>query len=602
MNNKFYILREYAEKSNINKEKFCFRYNIDYKEYDKYLDELVNVDKYLVFENNNYKITEKATQYLNNQKVEVAVILAAGLGQRMGSLTKDNSKCLLKINDEIIIERLITQLKNVGINNIVIIVGHVHEKFQYLASKYNVKLIFNPEYSIKNTIGSFHCAIDDIRNKNTYITVGDIYVHENLFHTFEIDPYYTAPFTYDCTNEWTYIYDENNKVYGVNVGGKYDYTVAGFSFHTRDSINKLIDLVEENYHKTGTEKYYWEDVLVNNFANLPDYYIQKLPAGVLNEFDTEKDLQQINDELLTLKEKIKEIFKVENDNFDFERTAEGLTNNSYLLKINNKKYIVRMPGLSSGLLIDRKKEYENYKLLDKYNITDKIVYFDEDTGLKITEYFENSKVIDIHSSDDLKNSMAMYKKLHSLDIDSKNDVNIVNVFEFYHSIIKKNKINFIYDDTATILKNAYKVIDFIKRFNRPQTFTHGDAGYCNILKVVDTYKLIDFEFAGMADPLTDIALFGVCGEMSIDDTLKLLDIYLDSNDKNDAGFLDIFKSNTSYEDMKSLIVSYMAIDLIACMLWNLIRITITNKYSKYNENNVKMFNKCFEYLKNRNCI
>lgn len=605
MNNKFYVLREFAENISVNKEKFCFTYNISYDEFDDYIDQLSNVDKFLIPIENNYKVSIEGINYLKEHKVDVAVILASGLGTRMGDLTKDNSKCLLNVHGEVLLERLITQFQDRGIDNIIVVVGHVKEKFSYLKDKYNVRLIENPEYNTKNTIATFHCIIDEVKNKNTYITVGDIYLSENLFHTYEIEPFYTGVWCDDCTNEWTYIYDDKSKIYGVNVDGYFDYCMAGFSFHTKEFINKLTQYVNDDYNKKGTEKYYWEEVLLNNLERLPDLYVHKYPSVVLQEFDTINDLNRLNDELVDLKTQIKKIFNTDDDNIIFNKTNDGLTNNTYILEINDKKYIVRSPGISTSLLIDRKNEKTNYDKLKIYDITDKIVYFNENTGLKISEYFENSNVIDVNNKNDLLNSMAIYKKLHSLDIDTKHDVNISNVLNFYLSIIHKHKIKFHYCDLNSVLEKCHQIINYINSLNRPNTFTHGDAGFCNVLKTNNGYKLIDFEFAGMADPITDIALFGFCSNMNIEDTINLLDIYIDSHVDNidNEEFLKRININNNISDIKALVVSYMAIDSIACALWNLIRITITNKHSyDYGKECIKSFNLCCDFLVNNNII
>ena len=606
MNNKFFILREFAENQFVSKEKICLRYNMSYIEYDNYLNELLTTDKYLISVNNKViKITDEGMNYLNNHKVDAAVILASGLGTRMGELTKNTSKCLLTIHNEILIERLITQLQERDIKDIVIIVGHVKEKFEYLKSKYHVKLIENAEYNTKNTIATFHCAINEIKNKNVYITVGDIYLSENLFHTYEIDPYYTGIWSDDCTNEWTFNYDDTNKLYGVNVGGKYDYCMAGFSFHTKSFINILSTLVESEYKKVGTEKYYWEEVLLNNLNELPNFYIQKFSSVSIQEFDTINDLKKINDELVVLKDKIKEIFKTKADDMTFTKINNGLTNNAYLLLLHNKKYIVRLPGMSTNLLIDRKNEKNNYDKLKNFNFTDKLVFFDENSGLKISEYFENSVEIDINNDEELIKSLSAYKKLHSLNIKVNHNVDISNVFKFYLSTMKKYKLKFIYCDFNMLIDKCNEVISFIKKFDRPITFTHGDAGYCNVLKTNNGYKLIDFEFAGMADPITDIALFGFCSNMNIDNTIKLLDIYINckiENIDNDA-FLKQIRLNNNIDEIKSLIVAYMAIDAVSCAIWNLIRITITNKYSfDYGESCIKAFDTYYEYLKSNMII
>lgn len=41
-----------------------------------------------------------------------AVILAAGMGKRLGELTKNNTKCMIKVNGITLIERVLTQLSS----------------------------------------------------------------------------------------------------------------------------------------------------------------------------------------------------------------------------------------------------------------------------------------------------------------------------------------------------------------------------------------------------------------------------------------------------------------------------------------------------------
>ena len=52
------------------------------------------------------------------------------------------------------IERQIRQLHEAGVYDITIAVGYLKEKFEYLIDKYDVKLLYNPEYSCKNTLAT----------------------------------------------------------------------------------------------------------------------------------------------------------------------------------------------------------------------------------------------------------------------------------------------------------------------------------------------------------------------------------------------------------------------------------------------------------------
>lgn len=51
-----------------------------------------------------------------------AIILAAGMGKRLGALTKDNTKCMIKVNGVTLIDRLLIQLSSLQLSRVVIVV------------------------------------------------------------------------------------------------------------------------------------------------------------------------------------------------------------------------------------------------------------------------------------------------------------------------------------------------------------------------------------------------------------------------------------------------------------------------------------------------
>ena len=64
-----------------------------------------------------------------------AVILAAGMGKRLKYLTKDNTKCMVKVNGVTLIERMLRQLDKINLDRIIIVVGYEGEKLvKYIES------------------------------------------------------------------------------------------------------------------------------------------------------------------------------------------------------------------------------------------------------------------------------------------------------------------------------------------------------------------------------------------------------------------------------------------------------------------------------------
>ena len=100
-------------------------------------------------------------------RVDNAIIMAAGMSSRFAPVSYEKPKALIPVKGEVLIERQIRQLREAGINEIVIVVGYMKEKFEYLNQKYGVILVENKEYNIRNNHSSIYAAKQYI--KNSYI-------------------------------------------------------------------------------------------------------------------------------------------------------------------------------------------------------------------------------------------------------------------------------------------------------------------------------------------------------------------------------------------------------------------------------------------------
>ena len=67
-----------------------------------------------------------------------AIILAAGMGTRLGKYTENLPKCMLNFNGKTLIQHQIDTLRECGITDIIIVKGHVPEKIQIPGVKYYI--------------------------------------------------------------------------------------------------------------------------------------------------------------------------------------------------------------------------------------------------------------------------------------------------------------------------------------------------------------------------------------------------------------------------------------------------------------------------------
>ena len=96
------------------------------------------------------------------------LILAAGKGTRLKELTRDNPKCLVKLDGKSIIHYQLDIFKNFNVEDIVLIAGYKSEKLEFLSKK----IILNKKYDITNMLYSLFCAIDEIKG-DVLISYGD---------------------------------------------------------------------------------------------------------------------------------------------------------------------------------------------------------------------------------------------------------------------------------------------------------------------------------------------------------------------------------------------------------------------------------------------
>lgn len=107
------------------------------------------------------------------------ILLAAGRGKRFGKRTSLLPKCLIPIGDsgENLLQRYLRSFKEVGISEVVIVVGHLKEKIKKecraVNHDLNIKFITNPQYKLGSIVSLF-TAYDEL-NSNILIMDADVY-------------------------------------------------------------------------------------------------------------------------------------------------------------------------------------------------------------------------------------------------------------------------------------------------------------------------------------------------------------------------------------------------------------------------------------------
>lgn len=115
-----------------------------------------------------------------------AIILAAGMGRRLGSYTKENTKCMVPVNGVKLIDRVLTQLSQLNLQRVIIVVGYKgQELIKYLDHRYDDKLkiefVNNPIYDRTNNIYSLSLVKEQMQEDDTILIESDLIFSDRLF-------------------------------------------------------------------------------------------------------------------------------------------------------------------------------------------------------------------------------------------------------------------------------------------------------------------------------------------------------------------------------------------------------------------------------------
>lgn len=113
-----------------------------------------------------------------------AVILAAGMGKRLGKLTQNSTKCMVPFNDRRLIDYTVDAAIDAGVNRIVMVVGHgAHEVKEYLGTSRRgvpVHYVLNEVYDRTNNIFSLLLARHFLTEDHTLLLESDLIFEKEI--------------------------------------------------------------------------------------------------------------------------------------------------------------------------------------------------------------------------------------------------------------------------------------------------------------------------------------------------------------------------------------------------------------------------------------
>lgn len=455
-------------------------------------------------------ITDAGIEALAPYKVKNAIIMAAGMSSRFVPISLEKPKGLLVVKNEVLIERQIEQLLDAGIEDIVLVLGYKKESFFYLENKYNIKIVINPLYHVKNNLETIYLAQKYIGN--SYICSSDDYFVENPFTDYVYMSYYSALHVEEKTDEWYIKSDSRGYITKVARSGDVGDIMLGHVYWDNEFAEAFLKLVNEHHELGDYDNELWESLFSDNLDKLPHMRVNVYPDGTIYEFDSLDELRKfdtyyVKDTHSKIMKNIARILKCgEEDIVNFKAIKEGLTNTSFVFEVGGKKYVYRHPGDGTDAIISRKNEKRSLEIAKETGVDPTYIYMDQRKGWKLSSFVENIRTPDYDNFEDTKRVLAVLRRLHEKNMQV--DWSFLpweGALDIERMLRKKGKIEV--PDFDELKERVSRCHDAVEGDGVEMCFCHCDTYAPNWMLTDTETILIDWEYAGNADPACDVATY-----------------------------------------------------------------------------------------------
>lgn len=227
-------------------------------------------------------------------KVERAVILAAGYGNRMKPVTLETPKPLVKVNGIRMIDTAIEALHYNGIYEIYVVVGYLKEQFYEWKKEYpEITLIENPFFDSCNNISSLYVAKEYL--ENAVIMDGDQIISnkEVLKPMFEHSGY-NSVWVDTFTDEWLQTVRNGIVTSCSRNGGERGWRLCSISRWTSEDGRRLKQHLEREFEEKKNHQIYWDDIALFCYPQEYKLSIYPMKMGDVTEIDSIDELVEID--------------------------------------------------------------------------------------------------------------------------------------------------------------------------------------------------------------------------------------------------------------------------------------------------------------------
>lgn len=235
-----------------------------------------------------------------------AIILAAGMGRRLGELTQDNTKCMVPVNGVRLIDRMLSQLSTLHLSRVIIVVGYKgKELMDYIGNRYehllNIEYAENPVFDKTNNIYSLSIVKQQLQEDDTLLIESDLIFDDAMFDMILSNPYPNLALVakYETWMDGTMVrIDADNnivnfvpkKAFNYDEVDTYYKTVNIYKFSREFSSQVYVPFLDAYCRVMGNNEYYEQVLRVITLLDKADLKALPIDKERWYEIDDVQDL------------------------------------------------------------------------------------------------------------------------------------------------------------------------------------------------------------------------------------------------------------------------------------------------------------------------
>lgn len=227
------------------------------------------------------------------------------MGRRLGDLTKENTKCMVKVNGITLIDRLLKQLSSLSLSRIIVVIGYEGGKLRsYIEENHRdmpVQFVDNPVYDKTNNIYSLSLVKDKLQEDDTLLIESDLIFEDGIFSKILASPYENVVLVdkYESWMDGTMVcVDEDYNIVNIVPKQAFSYketdsyykTVNIYKFSKEFLTKKYIPFLEAYTQALGNNEYYEQVLRVITLLENCDLHALPLEGEKWYEIDDIQDL------------------------------------------------------------------------------------------------------------------------------------------------------------------------------------------------------------------------------------------------------------------------------------------------------------------------